>query len=192
MVIGAARAAGESAVMNTQSRVRRPRRGGGFTLIETVAVLAIVAILAAVAVPALDSLDDTRAAGAARMVLRDLTFARQHAVAVGYPAWVAFHPERGEYDLLAESAAAEGFSGAEMMTDPASGRPMTISVASHFAGAAIQSTDFDGGAIIGFDWLGRPLTQEGGDLAAAGRVVLSHGHSITVSVETGHIALEAP
>ena len=58
----------------SSDRFRRCERG--FTLMELVAVLVIVAVLAAVAVPSLDAIDETRAAMAAKQLLRDLTFAR--------------------------------------------------------------------------------------------------------------------
>jgi len=123
---------------------RRPDRGGGFTLIELVAVLVIVAVLAAVAVPSLDAIGETRAAMAARQLLRDLTFARQRAVATGTRTWVVFDIDAETWSVLGEDPAAPGRAGATVLTDPATGRDHVQRLdAGSFVGVGISSAAFD-------------------------------------------------
>ena len=83
---------------------RRPHRGGGFSLIELVAVLVIAAIMAAVAVPTLSSLAATRAWAAAKLVARDLTYARERAMTTGLRTWVGFKTGEVLYDRKERAA----------------------------------------------------------------------------------------
>ena len=84
-----------TAIDASRATTRRPRTGGGFSLIELVAVMVIVGILAGAAVVTLSSATDNRATMAAKQLVRDLTFARQRAVATGTPSWIDFDPAPG-------------------------------------------------------------------------------------------------
>jgi prepilin-type N-terminal cleavage/methylation domain-containing protein len=166
-----------------------------FTLIELVAVMVIIAVLAAAAVPTLDTMDSSRAAVAARQIARDLSHARQRAVATGNRAWVVFDPAdgAGSWLILDEDPSAPGRAGATAIEDPATGRPyrQTLGVGP-LINVGLAAVDFDGDVEIGFDWLGRPLDATGNDLAAAGSVTLTSGHAIAVTPETGHIMSSGP
>src|SRR5262245_23115160 len=105
---------------------RRPMHlDGGFTLIELITVVAIVAILAGVAVPILIGVSTARSAMAAKQVLRDMTFARQRAVATGAVSWVVFNAGAGTWSILAENPSSPGRAGAAVLNDMATGRPYT-------------------------------------------------------------------
>ncbi|MHC4102706.1 MAG: pilus assembly FimT family protein, partial [Planctomycetota bacterium] len=67
----------------TSSEPRRLSGGGGFSLIELVAVMVVVGIISATAVVSLSSTTGNRATMAAKQLQRDMTFARQRAVATG-------------------------------------------------------------------------------------------------------------
>jgi MSHA pilin protein MshC len=172
---------------------RRPDSGGGFTLIEMIAVLVLTAILAAVAVPSLASMGETRTALAGAQLLRDVTFARQRAVATGSRSWIEVDPAAESYTLKAESLALPGRSNATVLTDPGTGRPFvqTLGV-DPFPGVGIASAAFDGGTAVGFDWKGRPLDGNELDLDAAGSITLTGGCVVTVHPGTGHATRTGP
>jgi prepilin-type N-terminal cleavage/methylation domain-containing protein len=172
---------------------RRFARSGGFSLIEIVAVMSIVGILAVAAVPTLARLGDARASLAARQLLKDMTLARQFAVATGIRAWVTFDAAAETWSVLEEDPASPGRSGATVMTDFATGQPYTIELGDDsFSGVGITSATFDAGSEVGFDWLGRPLNAAETDLAADGTVTLTGGHVITVTAGTGYVSHTAP
>ncbi len=177
----------------TSTVARRPISGGGFTLIELIAVMVIVAIMAAAAVPSLEAMSGTRSAMAGKQLLRDLTFARQYATATGAPVWVVFDSGAETWSVLAEDPDNPGRAGATILVDPATGRSYIerLGVGS-MTGVGIASVDFDADAEVGFDWLGRPLSSSEAPLAAEGTVTLTGGHQVTVTVDTGHVAYVAP
>ena len=162
-------------------------------MIELIAVMSIVGVLAVAAVPTLANLGDARASLAARQLLKDMTFARQYAVATGTRSWVIFDAAGETWSLLQEDPASPGRSGASFMTDLATGGNYTIELGSgSYAGIGIASATFDAGVEVGFDWLGQPLNNTESELAANGTVTLTGGHLITVTAGTGHVFHTAP
>ncbi len=186
-----------NAIDANRATTRRPRMGGGFSLIELVAVMVIVGILAGAAVVTLSSTSDNRATMAAKQLVRDLTFARQRAVATGTPSWILFDPVPGAetWTVKAEdpvSPATGYLDAASPLTDPATGQDFvqTLGVGS-FAGVALSAADFDTFQIVGFDWMGQPWTYSGvmeSALVVDGTITISGGHTVTVEAGTGHIA----
>jgi prepilin-type N-terminal cleavage/methylation domain-containing protein len=162
-------------------------RQKGFTLVELIAVTVITSIVAAVAIPALASMSAARKRVAARMIQRDLAFARERALATGAVHWVVFAPASDTYSVLSEDASAPGRAGAAAIIDPATGRSMLVHLnAGDFAGVDLTAASFDGGSEIGFDWLGRPLGAGPAILSSPGTVTLSGGYTVTVA--TGGLA----
>lgn len=171
------------------SNARRSRkRSAGFTLIELLAVLIIVGIMAGVAWPSMSNLGSTRSGLAGRQLLRDLTFARQRAMATGTIHWVAFDTGLGTWSVYVENPSSPGRAGASILTDLANGMPYVTSLATaEFHGVSITSCNFGGGPEIGFNWIGKPLVVGGFDMSTQGVVTLTGGRQVTVEARTGHI-----
>ncbi len=164
-----------------------PRRRDGFTLIEVIVVMIIVAILAVVATPKLANLGSSRSGVAARMVARDLTYARERAIATGTRTWVVFSPGTNSYSVLSENPASPGRVGASTMTDPnGSGKPYVQYLnTGEYVGVTMSGAAFDSGTEVGFDWVGKPYNNTSTALSAAGTVTLSNGYSVTIQPTTG-------
>jgi len=164
---------------------RRPRKDGGFTLVELVAVIVIVAILAAAAVPTMSNLDGSRAAAAAKQLHSDVTFARQRAIATGTPSWVVFDTAAETWSVLAEDPDNPGRGQATVLFT------VTLDV-DRFIGVELITANFDSNPEVGFDWLGRPLDQSESELSADGTVTTTGGFTLTVHTGTGHVSLSTP
>jgi len=169
------------------------RRPGGFTLVELVAVLLIVAIMAGVAVPSLGTISGTRASMAARQLLRDVTFARQRALATGTTCWVKFDTTAKTWTLLRDNPSNPGLANAIVLTDMVTGLTQVTTLGSgDYIGVNFTSCNFDSGTSVGFNWLGEPLKANGTALAAQGSVVLTNNHQITVNASTGMVTHITP
>lgn len=167
---------------------RRPRTGGGFTLIELITIITIIGIVAAVAFPSLASLASTRRGAAQKVVLRDLSYARERAVSTGLRHWVIFSTSTNSYSVLAEPAGNPGRLNALTITDPATGSNYVQYLnTNQFVGVTLVSAAFDSGSEVGFDWQGRPLNNTAANLAAQGVVTLSGSKTVAVEANTGLI-----
>lgn len=153
----------------------------------------LVGVMAAVAAVSLGSTTANRSSIAARQLQRDLTYARQRAMATGLPTWVMFDTGAESWDVREEDAASPGKANATTITDPADGRPMIEVLGSGtFLGVGITTAVFDGAAEVGFDWLGQPLNSAETALAADGTVTLTNNHQVQVRARTGHVVYVAP
>ena len=180
--------------MPVRSRDHESRRlsgGGGFTLLEVTAVMVVLGIVAATAIVSLSSTTGKRSAMAARQLQRDMTFARQRAVATGTRSWLDFETNTGAWTVRVENPASLGRVPSPVLTDPATGGEFVQAMnTGSFLGVTITTVDFDSEDWIGFDWLGRPLdkTGEATPFTADGSVTFSGGEKVTVDKDTGHIA----
>ncbi len=166
--------------------------GRAFTLVELIAVLVLTGILAAVAIPAVSTTERTKHAAAARLVASDLRFARQHAVATGTRTWVSFQAATDQWTVLAEDPDAPGRAGALAIVDPATEQPMIQRLDTLFRGEQLSAVDFDGGTEVGFDWLGRPLSQAEVALVSNGSITLASSFAIGVAVDSGLVTIASP
>lgn len=177
----------------TIAKVRRPRAGGGFTVVELIAVMVMMAILVGVAVPSLSSFGDTRPAMAAQHLLRDITFARQHAVATGTITWVRFDTTGDTSWSIRAETGTPGKANAVLVSDPATGGDFTQTLNQRpFQSVKVLTAVFTGDDTndyedVGFDWLGQPLTADGVVLNALGTVTLTGSYKVNVHPETGFV-----
>ena len=168
-------------------------KSSGFTLVELAVVMVVVSIMALVAIPMVSKLADDRSTLAARQLLRDLSFARQRAVATGTRSWVVFDTVNHSWSVLAEDPSNPGRANATVIEDPATGhafiQPLDIN---QFAGVQLQAVDFDTDVEIGFDWLGQPVNGAENPLSNDGSVTVTTDHVIIVEVETGRVTYAPP
>jgi hypothetical protein len=139
--------------------------------------------MAAITVPQLSNLGSTKAAVAARMIARDLAYARQRAMNTGTKVWVVFSLGTQSYSVLAEDPNNPGRMNASTITDPnGTGRPYVQSLnTEELAGITMTSVTFGSGTEVGFDWLGKPYSDANTLLSVDGKVILSPG-SYTVKL----------
>lgn len=158
----------------------------GFTLVELIVVIVMMAVVAAVAVPSMSNLSTQRRAVGARQVLRDLTYARERAMATGTTHWVSFSVSASTYSVLAENPASPGRAGATTITDPARGQSFLQRLnTGELTGSTISAVSFDTLTEVSFDRLGRPGTTAATSLSANGTVSLSGGWVVSVLRASG-------
>ncbi len=153
--------------------------------------MVVVGIIAGTAVMSLASTTGKRSATAARQLQRDMTFARQRAVATGTRSWLDFETTAGAWTVRVEKTVSPDRITASVLTDPATGGDFVQPInTGTFLGVTMTDIDFDSEDWIGFDWLGRPLekTGEATPLVADGSVTFSGGEKVTIDKDTGHIA----
>ncbi len=154
--------------------------------------MAVTGIIAATAIVSLAGTTGKRSAMAAMQLQRDMTFARQRAVATGTRSWLDFETNAGAWTVRVENPPpGAGRGTAPVLTDPATGGEFVQAMnTGTFIGVTMTIIDFDSENWIGFDWLGRPLdkTGEATPLTADGSVTFSGGETVTVEKDTGHIA----
>lgn len=155
----------------------------GFTLVEVMVVLVIIGIAGAVVVPHMLSGGQFGVQAAARVVIADIIYAQNEAVAHQSPRRVVFEPDNNRY----------------MLTDTA-GTTMTVSWKSsaqenyivdfeqdqRFSGVTLENVDFGGMMMIEFDDMGSPISGGTLELIAAG-----FRYRITVAAFTGQVTIES-
>ena len=155
--------------------------------------MVMLGVIAIVAIPSIASLGADRASMAAQQLLRDLSFARQRAVASGTRAWVVFDTGAQTWSVLAEDPSVPGRASAAVIVDPATGQDfIQLLDVNQFIGVQLLAVGFDGDVEIGFDWLGQPLNATESPLAATGSVTLTGTHVVNVAINTGYVTYVRP
>lgn len=162
-------------------------------MLELIAVMAIIVTLAVTALPVMHSMGGKRSEMASRALLDDIMFARQEAMATTRTTWVRVDVANDRWTVLREQDEASGFDHAEVMIDPATGRPYEVKLdASPFYTVRLMAADIDEGDAIGFEWRGRVLDQTGAQLAETAEIVFDSGHRVRVEPETGYATTIQP
>ena len=165
-----------------------------FTLIEILVVVVIIGIAAAIIVPNLGSRDDLKTSSAARMLMADLIYAQNLAIAQQRPHYVRFDTAAQQYEVLSAVS-----PSAALVTHPVQMAPFLVKFGTGANGAMrdvrINAVTFDGQSILGFDELGVPYAVTSAGVSSAmtsGSVALRcGGHTMTVTIEpfTGELKI---
>lgn len=188
------RRGGFSRPAGPRAAIRKPAMG--FTLIEILAVVVIVGIAAAIVVPRIGSRDDLNAAAAARVIMSDLIWAQNRAIATQQVQYVRFNTTGdGQYAVLS------GVSPEVIQTHPVNktsyavifgeaGTPQMESI-------RLTAASFDSKTILAFDALGEPYacasTGSRTALSSAGQIKISSGsYNLTIQIEpySGEISVK--
>ncbi len=188
-----------SEVLNVAASGRSPRFAEarrGFTLIEILMVVVILGILSAVILPQLGSRDDQKAISGARVLVADIMYAQNRAIATQKVHYVVFDTAANKYQVLDAWPST-------IIKHPVNGGPYVVQFGSASGStvkdASISSAVFDAKPVLAFDAMGVPHSYDAGTgtLAAlsAGDVVVRSGtYDMTVSVApfSGEVSLKSP
>ncbi|MBY0111900.1 MAG: prepilin-type N-terminal cleavage/methylation domain-containing protein [Phycisphaerales bacterium] len=163
----------------------------GFTLIELMAVVVILGVLSVTAAVSMNGNWAARSRAAADLIARDVSFARERALATGTTNWVVFSVGSNSYSVLAENPAAPGRAGALTITDPATGQAFVSRLSDPaFAGVSVSAVSIPGGGTdLGFDWMGRPINAAGTRLTTDATITLSPPQTVTVTGGAGVVGV---
>ena len=164
--------------------VGRARRAA-FTLIEVLGVVVILGIASVVILPQMSSRDDQRAAAAARVLMSDLLYAQNRAVAQQKVHYVKFDVANKNYKVL------DVLSPANIIKNPVDGSTYTVTFGTGSTNGLAQmqlfSASFDTQSVLAFDVMGIPQSVNAttGVMTplTAGTIVVKSGvYSMTVTI----------
>ncbi|MGD0769687.1 MAG: type II secretion system protein [Tepidisphaeraceae bacterium] len=172
-------------------------RARAFTLIEVLVVVLIMGIASAVILPEVSGQDDMNAAAAARMVMGDLLYAQNRAIAMQQYEYVVFNQTGQSYSLYDGTSSGPATTP---LTHPINGISyvMTFGQAgcnNVSSNVTLGSVSFNGQSTIAFDETGVPYSYSSGPptpLTGTGTIQLASGnYSVTISVaqDTGEITV---
>ena len=170
-----------------QSRLRSARlvapraARAGFTLIEVLVVVAIIGIAGAVVVPQMLSSGRLQIQAASRMVIADLLYAQNDAIAHQTSRSVVYDTTTNSYKVTDATGTALAVS---WKNDAAANYVINFSQDSRFNGVTLSSPNFGGTSTIQFDALGTPSSGGTVDLVAG-----STTYRVTVGAFTGRVTV---
>ncbi len=165
--------------MPRQAQTERNNTRDAFTLLEVLVVVVILGIVALAVVPRISSATGINAQAAARLVVSDLMYAQNEAIAQQAARQVIFDASAETYRLTDSTGTnlPAVWLGGEYIVN--------FTTDSRFDNVTIESVDFGGQPQVSFDDLGTPNS--------GGTVEVKSGTSryrITVAAFTGRITVD--
>ena len=168
---------------NAPSHRAIPRRA--FTLVEILTVLVILGIVSAAIVPQIGSRDDQKAVAASRVLVADLLYAQNRAIARQRTTYVQFDAAADTYRIL------DVVAPATYVKNPVDGSDYQATLGNvatnRLRPAQIHTAAFDGQSILAFDAMGMPYSYNNGTgaliaLSSGSIAIRSNAHQVTVTV----------
>ncbi len=160
----------------------RSRRPSGFTLIEVLIVVAIMGIVSAMVIPQMLAAGTLGVQAAARVIIADVLFAQNDAIAQQQNRRVVFEPDNERYSL---TDTAGGVLSVKWKNNSASNYVVDFTTDTRFQGVVIVSADFAGTPTLEFDVLGAPLNGGTVEIEYQGR-----RYRVTVASFTGRVTVQ--
>ena len=155
------------------------RDARAYTLVEVLIVVTIIALVGAVVVPHMLKAGTMQVQAAGRMVITDIIFAQNHAIAHQATRRLVFDTVNNRYritDSDGTTITANWKSGAQYQVD--------LSQDSRFRGVRLENVAFGGTETLEFDDLGTPISGGSLQLVAAGR-----RYQVDVAPFTGRLTI---
>lgn len=151
-----------------------------YTLVEILVVVTIIGMIGAIVVPHMLQAGTMQVQAAGRIVIADILYAQNDAVAQQRTRRVVFEPSLNRYrltDIDGNLLTATWMPGQQYAQD--------FNADKRFTGVRMQNVNFNGGQILEYDELGTPLTGGSLDLVAAGKT-----YRVTVAPFTGRVTID--
>jgi len=167
----------------------RKRFAAGYTLIEVLVTVTIMGIAAAIVVPNMLQGGTLGVQAGARMIIADLLFTQNEAMAQQSTRRVVFDTDNNRYRVQKFDSSASAwvleFNPSKGVGNNQQNYEVDFNEDSRFRGIQIVSADFNGDSTLEFDDLGNP--------SSGGTVVLKfeeHEYEIKVAPFTGRVTVE--
>ncbi len=163
-------------------RSKPTRNRTGYTLVEVLIVVAILGIASAMIVPHMLSAGTLGVQAAARIIVADILYAQNDAIARQGVRKVVFDPATESYALTDES---DSILTVRWKNGSSNNYIVDFTTDDRFQGVEIVSADFNGSSTLEFDALGGPSN--------GGTVVIEYKgeqYRVTVAAFTGRVTVE--
>jgi len=165
------------------SRTTSPaRRFSGYTLIEVLTVVTIMGLAGAVIVPQMLAAGTLGVQAAARMVISDILYAQNEAIARQSQRSVVFDETNNTYQL--NDASGNPISVSWQAGNGTSDYKIDFANDSRFSGVTLENVDFNDTNTLSFDALGAPSSGGTLDLVFNG-----NRYRIVVAAFTGRVTV---